>query len=143
MLEEHHDDGDCSYAIKRNIVGGFRDARRSQSHRSATIPLLGRTETLGTARFSALRPVVSEKLHFQGTKSPTVSTDEPIKAYLGRVRVTGTPCFQTSTMFRVAVIFAVGSPSTRTRSARRPGLMYPRSLKWKAAAGADVAAIRA
>jgi len=42
---------------------------------------------------------------------------------------TVTPFFQMRTMFRVARISVDGSPSTSSRSARRPGAIRPRSVR--------------
>ena len=58
-------------------------------------------------------------------------------------RSTGIPAFHTSTMLRVAVIAAITSPFTRTRSARKPGAIRPRSVKRKVDAGLEVAAANA
>ncbi len=58
-------------------------------------------------------------------------------------RSSRTPPFQMATMFRVAVTSLVGSPSTSSRSARRPATMRPRSDRLKARAGAPVAAVSA
>ena len=54
-----------------------------------------------------------------------------------------TPRFQIATMFRVSRICFDGSPSTRSRSARSPVLIRPRSFMRNARAMADVAAASA
>ena len=53
------------------------------------------------------------------------------------------PRFHTPAMLRVRRMSVVGSPSTRMRSARRPGAMRPRSGRLKRDAGVEVAAASA
>jgi hypothetical protein len=59
------------------------------------------------------------------------------------VPFTRRPPIHTPRMFRVAAMSRVGSPSTSTRSARRPGAITPRSVSPKVPAASEVAPRRA
>ena len=74
---------------------------------------------------SALTSPASNSL----TSPVVVDATAAVVAAVAFVRSSRTPRFQTATMSRVAVMSAVGSPETSTRSARSPGAMRPRSRR--------------
>ncbi len=63
--------------------------------------------------------------------------------WLAKSRRTRTPSFHPPAMSRVAAMLAVGSPLTKSRSARSPTAMRPRSRKPNSRAGLNVAAANA
>src|ERR1700736_1858809 len=73
-------------------------------------------------------------------------TGPPAAAELGDgegTRFKETPPFQTPLIARVAVMSAVGSPATSSKSARRPTAIVPRSASENTRAGVLVAAASA
>jgi hypothetical protein len=62
---------------------------------------------------------------------------------MGQEWMCSVPLHHTRLIWRVALMSLMGSSSISTRSARRPGLMMPRSVRSKCWAGGEVAARRA
>ena len=85
----------------------------------------------------AIQPAPNRLSGFSCSKSLTSPSSEAAARKV--VRSAGTPSFHTPAMSRVALISVIGSPFTKSRSARLPGAIVPRSSKRNTRAAAEVA----
>src|SRR5262245_53973796 len=118
---------ESSYSLQTHTdtscpIENFRSSRSRNRAAMRGHEWLGRLALIGGRHFTVARPTVLRTVifAFQGVMQPKNQMERPLSLSM---RIS--PFFITSATFRSALMLAVGSPSTRSKSANCPGAIIP------------------